>query len=148
MAARAPQTKGEQKVLSITVDDAVRQVVGLLQLLPPGDRLEVLRRVEREIRPLVYKEGVITRKVVKTGSAFSLYVSQLMGIRPGSYRVKIEGNTIVYEHVDTGGDVKVSARRGGQLRIPLPKWAWEAIGMPSYVRVYADSDRIIVEPAG
>ncbi len=123
----------------------VDTITGMLLQLPAPQRLEVLRQVEARVKPAA-SEGEIVRKVNRSGRAFAISMPVRFSEIQGEYIVKIvEGKRIVYEQSGKG-DVRIR-KLGTAIRIPLPKWAYEAIGSPSYVRVRIEDDKIVVEPA-
>ena len=130
--------------MSIAVDRLVDTIAGMLLQLPAPQRLEVLRQVEAKIRPTASKDELI-RKVSRHGRIYAIYVKA--SLPDGEYKIHIEAKRAIYEPVYDNGDVKVHRDRKSSLRIPIPKWVYEAIGSPAFVRVRVEDDRIIIEPA-
>ena len=122
----------------------VDTITGMLLQLPAPQRLEVLRQVEARVKPAA-SEGEMIRKVSRYGR---IYVISIRSALPeGNYRIGITDYKAIYEPSPDAGDVKVRRDRRNALRVPIPKWVYEALGEPLFVRVRVEGSRIIVEPA-
>ena len=69
-----------------------------------------------------------------------------MAPKEGRYNVIVEGNKLIY--VEAHGQGNASIRFYNSIaQVTIPKWALERIGMPEYVVVRIEGDKLIIEPA-
>ncbi len=131
----------------VSIEAITKQVLSILEPLPLEQKLKVLKQVEAKIKPTRTNTDELVRKVIRTGrSSFYIRAPSRYSIYAGNYTLHIKNEKAIYERHDEKYDVKVRIEANG-LRIPLPKWAYEQIGSPSYVKVRFEDSRIIVEPA-
>ncbi len=132
--------------MSAAVHRLVDTIAGMLLQLPAPQRLEVLKQVEARIKPTHANADELVRKVIRVSRSFYIRAPSKYSIYAGNYTLHIKDKKVIYERHDEKHDVKVKIEAYG-LRIPLPKWAYEQIGSPSYVKVRFEDSRIVVEPA-
>ena len=85
--------------------------------------------------------------MTRRGRSFKVTLPRRYAELEGSYVIRVEGRRLIYEARDSG-DVKVRNYANARVvDVPIPKWAYEAIGMPTFVRVRIEDDKIVVEPA-
>ncbi len=138
------ETPGTPEV-SISIARAVDSILDILNNIPPAYRLEVLRQVEAKVK--VSKEDTLIRKVIRVSRSFKISLPRKYAEPEGSYVIQVENGRLIYVPKDKG-DVKVRNDKSSRVVvIPLPKWAYEAIGMPAFVHVRIEDGSIIIEPA-
>ncbi len=140
---RAPEPKPGAQEMSLA-----ETIARMLEPLPLPQRLKVLKEAEKlvlETETVVSSEKEILRKLHRWGRAFAIAMPVRFSGLIGEYNLRLEGKVLVYER-NMKGEVRVR-KSGTAIRIPVPKWAYEAIGSPSYVRVRVEDGRIVVEPA-
>ncbi|BES82597.1 hypothetical protein [Pyrodictium abyssi] len=140
---RDAKTPGAQE-MSLSVARAVDSILDILRGLAPHERILALKEVEARIRPTASEEEIV-RKVSRYGRIYAVYVRA--SLPDGEYKVRTEAKRAIYEPVYENGDVKVRRDRKSSLRIPIPKWVYEALGEPLFVRIRIEGSRIVVEPA-
>ncbi len=138
------KTPGAQE-MSTSIMRAVDSILDILSNVPPAYRLQVLRIAESKIRPNIVGSGELVRKVSRKSRSYELILPLAYAHLEGTYKLTHIERRLIYERNENG---EVRARvRSSALRLPLPKWAYEAIGSPAFVRVRVEDDRIIIEPA-
>jgi len=149
MAAQAQKvitgtpTKREQEM---SLAKLVDTITGMLLQLPAPQRLEVLRQVEARIKPTHTNADELVRKVIRVSRSFKISLPRKYAGLEGSYVIQVENGRLIYIPKDKG-DVKIRNDKSSRVVIvPLPKWAYEQIGSPLYVKVRFEDSRIIVEP--
>ena len=131
----------------MSVARLVDTIAGMLLQLPASQRLEVLRQVEAKIKPAPASTDELVRKVIRVSRSFKISLPRKYAGLEGSYVIQVENGRLIYMPKDKG-DVKIRNDKSSRVVIvPLPKWAYEQIGSPLYVKVRFEDSRIVVEPA-
>ena len=131
---RPPTQEGAQEM------SLAETIVRMLEPLPPHERLLLLREVEARLVSGIKRVTRLSR------SSFAVYVTNDVPL--GEYKVRVEGGKLIYEPVEGRGDARVKKYGHRAPRLSIPKWAYEAIGSPAYVRIRVEGSRIIIERVG
>ncbi len=135
---------GAQEMSLARLPAVVDTILKILNDLPPAYRLQALRMAEEKVK--MPKEDMLIRKVIRVSRSFKISLPRKYVGLEGSYAIQVENGKLIYVPKDNG-DVKIRNDKSSRVIIvPLPKWAYEAIGSPAFVRVRVENDRIVVEP--
>ncbi len=144
---RRPSEPSGAQEMSASIARAVDSILDILRNVPPAYRLQVLRIAESKIRPSILEGSELVRKVSRSGRSYVVILPLAYAHLEGTYKLTRIERSLIYER-NENGEIKVRvASSARNLRLPLPKWAYEAIGSPAYVRVRVEGSRIVVEPA-
>ncbi len=139
-------TRHGAQEMSISITRAVDSILDILSNVPPAYRLQVLKEAEKRLQPVVAEEKGLVRKVIRVSRSFKVSLPRRYAGLEGSYIIQVEGRRLIYVPKEKG-DVKVRNDRGSRvIVVPLPKWAYEAIGSPMFVRLRLENGKIVIEP--
>ncbi len=135
---------GAQEMSIARLESVVSDILRLLEGLPPAYRVQALRLAETKIKPEIRNE--LIRKVSRKSRSYELVLPMHYASLEGRYRIVLTDNKLVYEK-DENGDVRLRVNKSARnVRLSLPKWAYEQIGRPSYVKIRFEGSRIVIEP--
>ena len=132
---------GTQEMSIARPAEVLDHIVRLLEPLPPHERLLLLREAEAR---LISHDKTIKKVSKLSRSSFAVYVANDVPL--GEYKVRIENGKLIYEPVEGRGDARVKKYGSRAPRLSIPKWAYEAIGSPMFVRLRLENGKIIIEP--